>query len=463
MRSNQRLWSNDEDSTMRSLQSTSRREFLKAASALAAPLVVPASALGLDERPAPSERITLGVIGCGGKGMDHVRGFLACDDVQLVAVCDVDREHRRDRVDGKGPLFGREPARQVVEKHYAEAVKGSGAKCDALADYRELCGRKDIDAVVVATPDHWHALCDLEAVRQGKDVYGEKPLTHFFREGQQLVREVAERGTIFQTGSQQRSEGNFRRAAELVRNGVLGQISRVEVGLPVGYAEPNGDVSVTQVPATLDYEFWTGPAPLLPYMQPRGHRWWRGNRAYGGGTLMDWIGHHNDIAHWGLGVDESGPVQVEAVGWTWPETPVYDTPVDFEVRSTYASGATVVISSKHPMGTKFFGENGWVFVDRGKLEASDPQWITPQFDPGAIQLTRSADHRRNFLDSVKSRQPCICPAAVGHRSITPGHLAYVSQALGRAVRWNPEAATFVDDAEAEKQLKVAYRAPWRLV
>lgn len=445
--------------------SVSRRDWLRRTAAILAPTIIPASALGRDERPAPSERITLGVVGCGGKGLDHIKQFLSHADVQLVAVCDVDERHARDRTDGKQVIYGRAPACQLVRDHYAAAAKGSGrdTACSALRDYRELCGRPDIDAVVVATPDHWHALCDLEAIRQGKAVYGEKPLTHCFREGQQVVREAAEHGTIFQTGSQQRSAGEFRRAAELARNGVLGKITRVEVGLPVGYGELKGNPTETAPPATLDYELWTGPAPLLPYVQARSHRSWRGHSAYGRGTLMDWIGHHNDIAHWGLGMDDSGPVQVEAIGWTWPTTPVYDTPVDFEVHSTYATGTLVVISSKLPMGTKFIGDDGWVHADRGAITASDPRWTTPEFSPGEIRLPRSNDHLRNFLDCVKSREPCLCPASVGHRSITPGHLAYVSQALGRPVRWNPVEETFIDDPEAERELDCDYRSPWRLV
>jgi predicted dehydrogenase len=197
-------------------------------------------------------------------------------------------------------------------------------------------------------------------------------------------------------------------------------------------------------------------------MQARGHRWWRGHSAYGGGTLMDWIGHHNDIAHWGLGVDDSGPVEVAAVDWTSPVADVYDTPVDFTVRSTYASGTVITISSRLPKGVKFIGDAGWAYADRGKLEASEPRWLAPEFKPGEVQLYRSADHARNFLDCVRSRAACICPASTGHRSITPGHLAYVSQTLGRPVRWNPATETFVDDPEAEQRLDFRYREPWRL-
>ncbi len=441
----------------------SRRQFLQATAGFsAAPWVIPASALGLDDRPPPSERIALGVIGCGAKGMDHLRSFLKDDDVEVVAVCDVHRRHHRDLLPGRGAVYGREPAVEAVASRSRERSKGAGAGCAAVVDFRELCERSDVDAVVVATPDHWHALCALTAVRAGKDVYGEKPITHFFREGQQLVREVAERGAIFQTGSQQRSEGNFRRAAELARNRVLGAIREVEVGLPSGYRTAQGDPTEQSPPEGLDYDLWTGPAPLLPFVPARHHRWWRGHSAYGGGTVMDWIGHHNDIAHWGLGCDDSGPIAVEALDWTWPETPLYDTPVDFTIRSTYASSAVVTISSRFPMGTKFIGETGWVYVDRGRLEASDPRWLTPEFVPGDIRLVRSQDHRRNFLESVRTRRPPLCPAEVGHRSITPGYLGSVSQRLGRPVRWNPEREQFVDDPEAERLLEFSYRAPWRL-
>lgn len=444
------------------LELTRRRLLSSLAAGFAAPLVVPASALGLDDRPPPSERISLGVIGCGGKGMDHIRSFLQYAEVELAAVCDVDRRHRRDRFDGRGAEYGREPAVEAVAAHAASRRKGAGEGCAAYVDFRELCGRDDLDAVVVATPDHWHALCNLAAIRAGKDVYGEKPFTHHFREGQQLVREIAERRAIFQTGSQQRSEGNFRRAAELARNGVLGAVQRVEVGLPVGYRDLPETTPETAPPENLDYDLWTGPAPLLPFARARLHRWWRGHTAYGGGTLMDWIGHHHDIAHWGLGTDDGGPLEVEAIDWTWPETSLYDTPVDFTIRATYPGGVEVSISSQHALGTKFIGDAGWVYVNRGRLEASDPRWTTAEFDPGSVRLLRSNDHRRNFLDSVRSREECLCPASVGHRSITPGHLAYVSQRLGRPVRWDAASETFPNDPEAERLLDFAYRPPWTL-
>ncbi len=392
--------------------------------------------------------------------MDHVRHFLKYDDVQILAVCDVDAHHFRDRT--KGPAYGREVAQQTVVKSSAQRAPSGRGECAAYRDYRELCGRDDIDAVVVSTPDHWHALCDLEAIRQGKDVYGEKPITHFFREGQALVRAVKKSGAVFQTGSQQRSSGNFRRAAELIRNGLIGRVTHVEVGLPAGYLDPQGETTITAPPRSVDYEMWCGPAPKLPFMRARYHRWWRGHRAFGGGTLMDWIGHHNDIAHWGMNFDRGGPSVVEAVGWTWPKTDIYNTPVNFEIRSTYDHGTQITISTKFRSGVKWIGNDGWVYVDRGKLEASQPEWLTPEFQPGPEKVIRSNDHRRNFLDCVKSRASCIAPAETAHRSITPGHLAYISQALSRPVRWNPRTESFLDDPEAEKLLAFDYRAPWAL-
>ncbi|MCB1093721.1 MAG: Gfo/Idh/MocA family oxidoreductase, partial [Verrucomicrobiae bacterium] len=255
----------------------------------------------------------------------------------------------------------------------------------AVKDFRELCVRDDLDAILVATPDHWHALITLEALRSGKDVYCEKPVTHRFAEGQMVYREVAARKAIFQTGSQQRSDKEFHQAVELIQNGVLGKLSRVEVGLPAGYPEPMGSTDKETPPDHLDYEFWTGPAPMMPYMRARNHRWWRGHTAYGGGNIMDWIGHHNDIAHWGAGFDGSGPLTVEAVGWTWPKGgDIYDCPVDFEIRCEYPGDIAWSIGSANRDGTTWHGENGaWVWVNRGKIEASNPGWLAKDFNPGS--------------------------------------------------------------------------------
>ncbi len=433
-----------------------RRQFLyTGAAAVAAPAIRSASALGNDAVPA-SDRITLGVIGLGARGFYVMNQFLSQPDVQVVAVCDVDALHYRDRDPGKGPAYGREPAKRKLNDHYR-----SKDGIFATGDFRELCARDDIDAVLIATPDHWHALCTQEAIRGGKDVYCEKPVTHTFYEGQLIYREVAARQTVFQTGTQQRSDAKFRRAVELVRNGHLGRITQIEVGLPPGYSEPQGDTTVTAPPKSIDYDLWCGPAPMLPYMRARHHRWWRGHRAFGGGVLMDWIGHHNDIAHWALDLDHSGPIKVEAVNWVQPATDVYNTPQDYEIRCEYAGGVTSSITNRHKLGAKFIGENGWVYVTRGRIEASDPRWIADQFEVGSERVYAADDHVRNFLDCVKSRRPCIAPAETAHRSITPGHLAYVSNALGRPLRWDAEQETVVNDQEANQLLLAhGYREPW---
>jgi predicted dehydrogenase len=407
---------------------------------------------------APSERITVGLVGLGSRGFNLLDALLARPDVQVLAICDVDSLHYRDRPWGRGTAFGREPAKQKIEKH-----DRSAAGLFVTMDYREVCSRKDIDAVVIATPDHWHALWTLEALRNAKDVYCEKPVTHNFHEGQAVCREMAKQKAVFQTGSQQRSDALFRRAVELVRNGVLGKIQAIEVGLPPGYDRPQGDSTITDPPEHLDYDLWCGPSEKLPYMRARHHRWWRGHRAYGGGVLMDWIGHHNDIAHWALDLDTSGPSKVEAVNWTFPEGEVYNTPHHYEIRCDYAGGIRSSISSRHALGTKFLGENGWVFVTRGALKASDPRWVQSDFQPGEKQVDLYDDHMQNFLECVKTRKPCIAPAESGHRSITPGHLGYVSQALGRALNWDPEQELVIDDDEANRLLaQHGYRKPWNL-
>ncbi len=219
-----------------------------------------------------------------------------------------------------------------------------------------------------------------------------------------------------------------------------------------------------QIPKQLDYDFWCGPAPMLPYMRARHHRWWRGHRAYGGGVLMDWIGHHNDIAHWALGIDRSGPTQVEAVDWTFPDTDVYNTPHQYTIRCEYDGGIVSTISSRNEQGLRLIGADGWVYVRRGKLEASDKRWTSEDFDPGQNKVYHSDDHVGNFLQCVRSRKACIAPAETAHRSITPGHLGYISQALGRSLKWNPQSESVEGDEAANKLLQeFVYREPWSTV
>ena len=434
-----------------------RRNFLKvsAASAIAAPTIIPSSVLGVD---APSKQITLGLIGCGGQGTGVLRGLMNQQGTRALAVCDPDKNNMNR-------------AKTHVERQYAKDKESGKYKgCDTFSDYRELCARKDIDAVIVGTPDHWHALATLEALRNGKDVYCEKPITHLFAEGQAVYKEAAKQKAIFQVGSQQRSSTRMRIAAEAVMNGLLGKIKEVNVGLPTGRSSNEDGKVAKPIPAHLDYDLWCGPSRVLPFHPGRLHFNWRWCLDYGGGQLMDWIGHHNDIAHWGLEMDKSGPIKVEAKGFRYPEKGLYDNPVDYSVVSEYAGGYTVTISNRHKMGpdkrnmgTEWIGENGWVYVDRGRIAASNREWIIEKTDRGPKKAYKSNSHHRNFIEGVRSRDECICPAETGHRSATPGHIAYVSDKLGRAIQWDPEREECIGDKEAEKLLKtLSYRGDWKI-
>jgi len=443
---------------------TRRRFVQSAATAIAMPMIVPSSVLG-ETRTTPGNRINLGIIGLGSMGTGHLKFLLQREEVQVVAICDLHDRHHRDMQAGESDPLGRDPAKQLIEEHYAKASgKGSYTGCDTYSDFREICGRDDIDAVLIATPDHWHALCTLEALRNGKDVYCEKPVTHLFAEGQAIYREVEKQGAIFQTGSQQRSETRFRIAAEAVRNGHIGNVHSVEVGLPTGFSQPRNDHSTPSAPpAGLDYDLWCGPSEKLPYIFARHHRNWRFHYSYGGGQIMDFIGHHNDIAHWGLNMDRSGPEEVEAVNWKMPETEIYNTPVNYEIRCKYAGGINSSISDSHPLGIKWIGDDGWIQVDRGKITSSNRAVIRESFDRGPVKLYRSLSHHGNFIEGIRTRKTCIAPAETGHRSITPGHLSLVSYTVGRPLRWDPKTENIIGDPEAENILKtVHYRKPWKL-
>ena len=410
-----------------------------------------------------NERVQIGVIGLGSRGYNLIDALIRHhDSARIVAICDVDTTHYRDRAWGTGSAYGLIPAGQKIAAGYAKhGVKVSKEDITRYSDYRELLDEGGVDAVVIATPDHWHARCTLDAVALGKDVYCEKPVTHLFAEGQAVYREVEKRQAVFQTGSQQRSDRLFRRAVELVRNGRLGKVHTIKVGQQAGYAQPMGDSKLQKIPKQLDYDFWCGPSQVLPYMRARHHRWWRGHSAYGGGVLMDWIGHHNDIAHWALDLDSSGPEEVEAIGWTFPKMDIYDTPVRYTIRCKYAGGVSSTISSENAAGLELIGTEGSVFVNRGKLQTSDPRWAKSDFVPGPAKVTVSDDHMGNFLSCIRTRQEAIAPAEAGHRSITPGHLGYVSSALGRSLRWDAKEERVVGDEEADNKLRhFEYRQPW---
>ena len=442
-------------------KNTSRRNFIKSASlAIGAPTIIPASVLG---KNAPSNRVAMAFVGMGNRGIGVMEAFLRHDDVQGVAVCDVEEHHQQIRHGKMSRDYGWAPGKAAMEKAYADKAGTAPKGIKAYQDFRELLDRDDIDAVQVATPDHWHGIITMAALQKGMDVYCEKPVTHKFAEGYAIHREVAKRNAVFQVGSQQRSDKLFQQAVEIVRNGLIGKVSKVEVGLPQGHNVPEGDTEVKTPPSDLDYDMWCGPAEKLPYMEARHHWSWRWTLAYGGGQLMDWIGHHNDIAHWGIDMDQSGPVSVEAKDWVFPETEVYDSPVDYDVISKYPGDIEIHISSRNPMGPKWIGENGWVHVTRGRLTASNEAWAAPGFEAGPWKTYKTPGHQRNFIDCVLSRKDTIANAETAHRSITPGHLAYVSHGIGGPVQWDAETETIVgNDAAQEQLMALPYRGDWKL-
>ena len=431
----------------------SRRGFLQrslvALGAAGLPVWYAREVLAADEakkntKPAANDRFIMGAIGIGSP---QSRGRAIAGDalgtlmgVQFVAVCDVDKRHRE------------RAAKEFQEK---------GMDVEQYHDFRQLLDRKDIEAVNIATPDHWHALIAIDALRKGKDVYCEKPSTLTIGEGKVLVEVAKQTGRIFQVGSQQRSDPRFRLACELVRNGRLGKIKTVETW--IGGNPKGGPFRASQPPPELNWDFWQGQTPKVDYIRERCHyqfRWWY---EYSGGKMTDWGAHHNDIAQWALGMDGSGPVAVEAEGEppsTGPHS--YNCHPTFKVTCTYANGAKLVCTSKEN-GVRFEGEDGkWIFVSRSKIEASDPKLLEEPLPADAVRLYVSNHHMGNFLEGVRTRKPTVCPAEVGHRSVSVCHLGVIALRSGKKLKWDPAQEVFLGDDEANKWLSRPTRAPWKL-
>lgn len=432
----------------------SRRSFLKS-SALAstAAVVAPTILTGcttinegvVTRSTRPSGKIHMASIGIGWQGGSNLGQFLQHPDVQVVAVCDLDENHLKK-------------AQKTVERTY------DNFKCAAYSDFREMFEKEDLDAVVISLPDHWHAIPAIAAAEKGYDVFGEKPFSHTLVEGRAMVNALNKNGCIWQTGSWQRSVPNFHRAAELIRNGRIGNVSHVEIGLGRGHANYDEVKDLTTFgppPKELDYDTWLGPAPDLPYCRARTHKTWRWIMAHGGGTLMDWVGHHGDIAHWGLGLDETGPVKVSGTG-VIPTGQLWDSPTDYDCTLTYANGITMNISSKVGGGTKWFGSDGWIHVDRGRLDASDPKFLKGAIGENEIHLYKSKDHWNNFVEGIQTRKPTITPAETAHRSASMGHLCNIAMYTGRTINWDPNTETIKNDAGATDMLSPTYRKPWKL-
>lgn len=430
-----------------------RRRFLAlSGAALVFPTIIPSRVLGQSDTPAPSRRITLGVVGCGNQGINDTKAFLALKDCRVVAASDVDKQHL-------------EGFTNLVNKHYQNKA------CKPYHDYRELMARTDIDAVLVAVPDHWHELVGVEAARQKKDIYGEKPLARTIAEQQAIVKAVQQNGRIWQTGSWQRSFANFRKAAEIVRNGMIGDVTRVEVGLPAGNKNSGKaatSMTPSEPPPELDYDTWMGPSKMMPYIQGRVHRNWRWNYNTGGGQLMDWVGHHCDIAHWGCDFDNSGPSEIEGHGEFPPKDEVWNTATKYRIELRYPRNITMIMAGGYDdirSGVKWVGTKGWVWVDRGAFDASNEDWRDFKNLPEELRKVKlyvSNNHQQNFLDCIKSRKPTITPVETAHHSAIPGHLGLISMLAGRKLRWDVKTEQILDDAEASQMLTRAFRPPWKL-
>ena len=417
----------------------SRRRFLTAGAFLTLPAAVYRGAFAADDKP--SERIRMGCIGVGNQGRGNMKAFLKT----VTAVCEVDSKRLAEAA--------------------AEVEKGGG-KPLAVSDYRKLLDSKDVDAVCITTPDHWHALQTIHACEAGKDVYVEKPLTLTVAEGRAMVNAARKNKRIVQTGSQQRSDARFRQACELVRNGYLGKIKTVKAGLPKPNWTDRANMPVpdSDPPAELDFDTWIGPAPLVKYNPNKVHYLFRFFWDYSGGQQTNFGAHHLDITQWALGMDESGPMTIEGTAKYHPKG-WYETPDWTRITYTYPNGVTVLCGQEYRGGCTFEGEKGTLFVDRGKIEITmNGEKVDPAKagSGGDVKLYASKNHHQNFLECVKSRKLPICDVEIGHRSATVCHLGNIAIRSGRKITWDAVKETIVGDKEASAMLTKEYRKPWKL-
>ncbi len=416
-----------------------RRGFMGKVGSAAVGVPLFAKNLFAQGRVSANDRITLGLIGCGGMGVANLRAVLGFSDIQAVATCDVYEPHRQR-------------AKERIDDRY------ENDNCATYNDYRELLDRDDIDSVIIATPDHWHTRIAISACEAGKDIYCQKPLTLTIKEGRALADAVKRYGVVFQVGSQQRSSSNFRYACELVRSGKIGKIHTVRVFLPNG--SEGGDTPDADPPEGLDWDMYLGPAPWVPYNRHRTFWDFRWFWDYSGGQMTDWGAHHFDIAQWGLGMDESGPISVEGTGQL-PTKGRYQTYLSFHVEYNYANGVKMIATNPEH-GTRFEGEDGWVHVWRGGLEAEPKELLHETIGPNDVHLYDSPGHERDWVNCMKTRQRPICEAETGHRSVTCAHLGNIALKLGRKLHWDPVKEEFIGDEEANRLAFKPYRAPWYL-
>jgi predicted dehydrogenase len=443
---------------------------LGASSVVAAgfPSIVPAAVLGPN---APSKRVNVGAIGTGRISRTHdMPGVWKHDHARIVAVCDLDSGRMED-------------AKTLVNGYYAGKTGRPYDGVRGYLDYEALLGDKDVDAVLVSTPDHWHAIPAIAAVRAGKDVYLQKPASLTIAEGRALSNAVHASGRIFQIGSQQRSSPQFRYAAELVRNGRIGQLKTVLVGLP---GDPSGDEEPEMpVPKNLNYERWLGSTPWVYYTEKRVHPQggydrpgWLRCEQFGAGMITGWGAHHIDSAHWAMDTEYTGPIEISGTA-EFPKKGLWNVHGPFKTEGTYANGVRMVVSGELPNGIRFEGTEGWIFVSRGNeavtpsdpvarlkdaqaLAASDPRIITSAIGPDEVHLYESADHHGNWLECVRSRRQTIAPVEVAHRSCSACLLHHIAMKTRRTLHWDPVRERFKDDDEANAMLSRPQRWPYAI-
>ncbi|MEM7373975.1 MAG: Gfo/Idh/MocA family oxidoreductase [Bacteroidota bacterium] len=452
------------------MSTTNRRSFLKrsamATSAIAlSPSIIPASALGRRSgRLAPSDRVVLAFIGAGNQAINDARGFLRDERVQITTICDVNEQSTGY---WQGSVAGRLPLSKTVDEAYAKKFDRNYSGTKTYTDFREVLQLKDIDAVVIDTPDHWHSIPVMMAAAAGKDMYCQKPLSLTIAEGRAMSDAVHKYEVVFQTGSQQRSNRYFRRVCELVRNGRIGKLHTIRCGLPGGTPDFGKTGHLTDpiaVPKGFDYEMWLGPAPSAPYSPARTHVNFRWVLDYSGGQVTDWGGHHPDIAHWGMNTEKTGPVKIQNAKAQWADHPVWNTATEFYFECLYANGLKLIISSREEIGgVKFEGSEGYAWATRGNFGASSAEIYYSQLGETDTHLYKSDNHYRNFIDCVYSREEPIAPVETAHRSITVGHLGNIAMKLGEDLEWDPDKEQFVNNQAANQMLARPMRDPWAAV
>ena len=425
-----------------------RRKFLKDSSAatvalLGFPYIIPSKVLGKNGQNAPSNRVAMGAIGVGQRGAGVLRNFMNQKDAQILAVCDVKTDVRKK-------------VQSEINEYY------NSKDCAEYNDYKELLARSDIDAVLIASPDHWHVLHAVDTASANKDMYLEKPIGLSIEQAQVLRNTIKKHGRVFQLGTQQRSNSNFRFACELVLNGRIGRVHTIKVGAPGGILSEN--YPTMPVPQGLDYQRWLGPAPNVPYTQKRvTNFWWFHISDYALGFVAGWGIHHVDIAQWGNGTEFTGPVEVEGKG-IFPKDGLCDCAINWDVNLKYANGVTVSFTdnSKNKQGVVFEGTDGWVYVRRGFIETQPASLLTERIGHNEIHLPVSNHHQQNLLDCIKSRETTVSPIESAVCSEIICHLSDIAMRLGRKLKWDPQKEKFLNDDQANRMLTRSMRSPWHL-